>query len=124
MNRDIRRYIANIMAPGDHRHESMSDAAKCDSCGLKFQKARKEYDRLRITYPDKFIRQEPDKGYSRETQNMGDMLTERLKQDKLYREHLRKLAFGTSEEKQRELKRMKSGFYKRHTGDNIRKYFT
>ena len=118
---EITKHIVRIMAPGDHRHENMTDASKCHSCGLKFQKAKKEYDRLYQEYPERFARKEPE-GFDRETENMGDMLTERLKQDKMYKEHIRKLAFGTPEEKQVEQARWRNGFYKKHTGDNIKKY--
>ena len=117
---DIKRHIINIMAPGDHKHREMTEASQCKSCGHKFLKARSEYDRLRKQYPEKFIRKEPDIPLSSRIENMDDMLGERIKNDSLYREHLKKLAYGTLEEKAREHIREMRGFYTRHTGESIR----
>jgi len=76
---------------------------------------------LNRIYPEKFIRKEIDDGFDKKTQNLGDKLEERIKNDKLYREHLRLLAYGTPEERLKEQKREMSGYYEKHTGDYLRK---
>ena len=48
------------------------------------------------------------------------MLEDRIKNDKAYANHLKLLAFGTDEEKIREQRRFKNGFYERHTGDRLK----
>lgn len=106
------------MAPGDHKHLEMTEALNCKKCGIKMVKAQKEYNRLSKQYPEKFVRKQPEEAFGPKTQNLGDMLTERIKQDKLYQNHLKLLAFGTPEEKAREQRRMESGFYKRHTSND------
>lgn len=118
---EMKKRVLSLLATG-HRHESMDDATKCDYCSVKFAKAKKEITRLMKTYPEKFVRKEvetPDIAM----ENMGDMLEERVKDDPLYREHLRLLAHGTPEEKAREIKRFQSGYYERHTGENTKKLF-
>ena len=112
-----------MMAPGDHKHLSMTDATQCKSCGYKMVKAQREYNRLIHEYPDKFVRKQPEEPFSPYTENLGQMLEDRIKNDTLYQNHLKKLAFGTPEEKQKEMRRMKNGFYEKHTGDAKRILF-
>ena len=116
----MKNHIVRMLAPGDHRHLSMTDAAQCKSCGKKMVYAKKEYNRLTRQYPDKFVRKAPQEGFDRKTENLGDMLQERIKMDTLYRNHLKTLAFGTPEERAREQKRMMNGFYEKYTGENTR----
>lgn len=123
MDQDIKRHIMNIMKEGTGgcKHLEMTEALNCSICQMKMVKAQSEYNRLRKEYPEKFIQKEIDDGYDIKTQNLGQMLDDRIAQDKLYREHLRLLACGTQEEKIRETKREQNGFYKRNVGDNIRR---
>lgn len=122
MDKDIRNHIINIMKSGvgGCKHQEMSEALKCLTCQMKMVRAQSEYNRLRKEHPEKFIRKIDD-GYTPNEQNMGDMLEERIKQDSLYRKHLMLLVTGTQEEKIRENKREMSGYYEKHTGDQIRK---
>lgn len=122
MDSDIKRHIMNLMKSGTGgcKHLNMTEALNCSICKMNMIHAQSEYNRLRKQYPEKFIRKEDD-NFTLKEQNLGDMLNERINQDKLYQEHLRLLVFGTPEEKAREHKKEMSGFYTKHTGDSIRK---
>lgn len=111
---NIRKHIVNILAPRDHKHLEMREALLCKSCGKKMAKAQDEVNRLYQERPKEFLRQ-PEEEFSRETQNLGQMLEDRLKKDKLYKEHLRLLVFGNEEEKKREQRRMRTGYYRKHS---------
>ena len=112
----MKKHVLSLLATG-HRHEFMSDAMKCGYCGTKFAKAKKEVARLQRMHPEKFIRREIDTP-DRAMENMGDMLEDRMKRDKLYQRHMWLLAHGTPKEKIREMKREQSGYYTRHTGES------
>lgn len=116
MDRDIKTHIMNIMKSGTGgcKHEEMSQALSCKSCGDRMIKAQGEYKRLQKLHPEKFIRKEPVE-FTKKEQILGDMLTERIKKDKLYQNHLKTLATGTTEEKLKEVQRIKSGFYKKNS---------
>jgi hypothetical protein len=120
MNQDIKERIVSILKPEGHRHMEMSEAVKCRSCGVKMARARNELARLTAEHPEGFIRKAPEEKFHRETENLGDMLTERIKSDAMYQKHLKLLQYGTPEEKIRELKRMESGYYTRR-GSNSTK---
>jgi len=107
-----KKYITNLLSSG-HKHTEMSQQAKCSSCGGRFKKAQKEFNRLYKENPKDFARKEYE--FDRETENIGDKLTERIKYDPLYQKHLQKLASG--------LEKMKSGFYKKHSNYGQRKIF-
>ena len=103
------------MVSGSHRHESMTDAARCSKCGNNFKKAERTYAHLRQTRPDLFIKKEPEYKETEELANTRQMLIDRVKRDKLYQEHIRLSQHGTREEKIRENKRANSGYYTRHS---------
>ena len=88
---------------------------------MSFKKAEKEFNRLYKENPKEFERKE--QGFDRETENIGDKLTERIKYDPLYKKHLQKIASGTPEERKIELEKMKSGFYQKHSNYGQRKIF-
>src|SRR5437870_7321006 len=112
MQKDVKKYIQSLMVSGAHRHESMTDTMKCDTCGVNFKKAEFEYNRLRRQKPELFTRKTPDEPMTSELGNQWAQLEDRLKKDKLYRKHVEILAHGTFEEKKRESERMNSGFYR------------
>ena len=116
----IKRRIVNMLVPGDHRHLSMMDAAQCKSCGIKMVNARAELSRLMKKYPEKFKRKEVETKEDKEASNLNYLLEERIKTDKLYQEHHRKLLFGTPEEKRLEMARIRNNFYEKHAGDKTK----
>ena len=116
-DKGIKRHLLGLLDTG-HKHAEMKDMMECSYCGVKFKKAEKEYYRLRKTYPEKFIRYDPEPQPDREQENIKGMLEDRIKQDKLYQNHLKLLATGTTEEKKREVKRINSNYYERHTSDD------
>lgn len=120
MSFKAKRYFTGLLDTG-HRHREMKEMMLCNYCGARFKKAEREYKRISQEHPEDFKRKEPDTGFGIETQNLGQMLEDRIKQDKLYKEHLRLMAFGTPEEKQREIKRVNAGFYERHVGESSKK---
>jgi len=122
MDKDIKAHIMNLMkgGTGGCKHLEMGQALACSTCQMKMVHAQSEYNRLRKEHPKKFIRNDDPDTYSRKTQNLGDMLDERIKNDKLYQNHLKILAFGSEQEKKREYKRIFSGYYEKHTGDRLK----
>ena len=112
MREDVKKYMLGLLHTG-HCKE-MSAALACKYCGTKFKKAEAEYNRLRRQHPELFIRKAPEFQPSPELKNMFDKLTDRVRNDKLYQEHLRLSLKGTPEEQKRETDRANSGYYKRH----------
>lgn len=113
----------NIMkgGTGGCKHQEMTQALQCPTCQMKMVRAQSEFNRLRREYPEKFIRKEPEAKFDIETQNLFQKEEDRRQSDKLYYDHLKTLAVGRPEEKIREIQRMGSGFYEKHTGDSRRK---
>ena len=120
MELSMQKHLLSLFATG-HPHNEMSKMLECKYCGDRFKKAEKEYVRLYKTYPQKFIRQQPEVNDPK-TDEMEQKLDDRIKMDSLYNKHLKTLAMGTPEDKLKEVKRYWSGFYERHTGDSIKKY--
>lgn len=112
MKADAKRYITGLLDTG-HKHEAMSGMLACEYCGDKFKKAEKEYNRLRREKPELFTYKKPEYPDSPEYQKQVGMLADRLKKDKLYKEHIRLSFFGTEQEKTREDNRANTGYYKR-----------
>ena len=112
MREDVKKYMLGLLHTG-HCKE-MFKALACKYCGTKFKKAEAEYNRLRKEKPELFIRKTPEFQPSPELKNMFDKLTDRVRNDKLYQEHLRLSLKGTPEEQKRETNRANSGYYKRH----------
>ena len=115
MEKDLKSYMMSLMS-SDHRHESMSDMMLCGSCGQRFKKAEKVYNEIRRSHPEKVKRKPQDVPFTSETENLGQMLTDRIRQDNEYRKHLKLLAFGSPEQRTKELLKEKSGFYERYSG--------
>ena len=111
----VRDYLTGLLQTG-HRHIEFKQMLLCSTCGTKAKKAEEVWKRLKFEKREVFNFKKPEEKFDRETENLGDMLTERIKNDSLYKNHLKKLAFGTPEEKAKEMVRMKSGFYEKYTG--------
>ena len=112
MRADFKKYMLGLLYTG-HCKE-MSQALACKRCEPKFSKAWSEYNRLRKEKPELFIRKEPEFQPSPELKNTFEKLVDRVRNDKLYQEHLRLSLKGTPEERKRETDRANSGYYKRH----------
>lgn len=112
---NFKRQIVNMMRPDGHRHFSMTDATACRKCQPKVLEAKRIYDKEVRKSPEFLRRIEPEFKPSEELKQMFDDLRERVKYDKLYREHIEKANRGTPEEKERELARINSGFYNKNS---------
>lgn len=112
MEKSVKNYLLGLYAT--NHCKSMSEAAGCSSCGAKYQKARREHERLRREKPELFERKAPEFKPSRETKNMFGMLVDRIMKDKLYKRHVERLAHGTEEEKSEEIKKSNKGYYRTH----------
>lgn len=123
MDTDIKRHIMNIMkgGTGGCKHLEMTEALACSTCQSKMLRAQSEYNRLYREHPEKFVTKKADDGLDNHALELSQQFGDRVTNDKVYREHIRLLAHGTQEEKQRELKREYGGFYERNTGSGIRK---
>ena len=114
MNPELKReMIRRLTLP--HKHEAMTDAAKCSDCGVKYKEAEKWYREKARQHPEWFKRKTPEMKRSPKYAEMANQLEARLKSDPLYQKHLRVSAFGTPEEKALEAKRANSGFYKKYS---------
>lgn len=116
MDRDIKQYIMNVMKSGTSgcNHLEMTQALNCPTCQMKMIKAQSELKRLSKEYPEKFIRKEPEYKNSHEVERNIELLADRLGKDRLYQQHLTKLATGTPEEKRKEAIKGNKGYYERH----------
>ena len=99
-----------------HRHESMSGMMSCDYCGERFKKGEALYNRMRKERPELFTRPKQEFQPSEELKEMRHQVVDRIKHDKLYRDHLWKSQYGTPEEQKKEVDLANSGFYKKNSG--------
>ena len=99
------------------KQPSMKEALQCKECGEQVAKAHAMYQRYRKTNPEWFIYKEPEFKRSPELEKDFDMLAERKQKDPLYREHIRRLAHGTEQEKDEEVKKSNEGYYQTHYVD-------
>ena len=93
---------------------SMSEALKCNECGKQVVKAEELYNRMREEHPEEFTYKQPEFIPSPELKKDVDMLVDRVKKDKLYKRHVNRMAYGTEEEKDKEIKKSNEGYYQRH----------
>ena len=112
MIKDVKKYLLGLYHTGHCK--SMSEAITCKYCAVKFKKAEFEHRRLRREKPELFGYKQPEFKPSRETRNMFGMLVDRIKKDKLYKRHVERLAHGTEEEKDEEIKKSNEGYYRKH----------
>src|SRR3989344_8457367 len=96
------------------KEPSMREALKCDECGKQVIKAQDIYNQMRKDHPEEFIYKEPVFVPSPELQKSFEMLVERVKNDRLYKRHIERLAHGTEEEKDNEIKKANKGYYDTH----------
>jgi len=66
--------------------------------------------------PELFIRSKQEFRPSEKLREMHYQVVDRIKYDKLYRDHLWKSQYGTIEEQNKEADLANSGFYKKHSG--------
>ncbi len=99
------------------KQPSMKEALSCKECGEQIVQAQELYNRYRKTNPEWFTYQEPEFIRSPELEKDYDLLTERKQKDPLYKEHIRKLTFGTEKEKDEEVKKSNEGYYQKHYVD-------
>ena len=97
-----------------HRHESMTDMAKCGYCGKRYKKGEALWNRMRKEKPELFTYQKPEFHPSKKTKGLFERLVDRIKRDKLYNRHLKRMAWGTEEEKDEEIKLFNKGYYRSH----------
>ena len=115
MQADFKQQLMTYMDTG-HRHAAMSDMLACAHCGDRFKKGEELYNRMRKEKPELFIREKPEFKPSKKLQEMFGQLADRVKYDKMYRDHLWKSQYGTIEEQNKEADLANSGFYKKHSG--------
>src|SRR3990167_186774 len=114
MQTDVKKYMLGLLRTG-HCTE-MSQALVCERCSPKFSKAWSEYNRLRKEKPELFIREKPKFQPSEELKEMHAQVVDRVKHDKMYRDHLWTSQYGTIEEQNKEADLANSGFYKKNSG--------
>ena len=93
---------------------SMSEALKCDECGYQVVKAQNIYNQRRKEHPEEFVYKKPEFIRSPELEKYWNQLIYRVKNDQLYKAHLERLAHGTEEEKDLEIKKVNEGYYQTH----------
>ena|SRR3990167_1860795 len=93
---------------------SMREALKCNTCGERFKRAEAIYNRMRKEHPEEFVYKEPEFVPSPELKKDFEMLVHRVKKDALYKRHVNRMAFGTEEEKDEEIKKSNEGYYDTH----------
>lgn len=122
MDAKFKRVLMGLIRAPDHRHESMTQASQCSSCGERFQEGLALYKRYRREHPEDAW-QRPQYALSPELRNRFNLLVDRVQKDKLYRRHVLRLAHGTEEEKDEEIKKSNEGYYTTHyeEGGNIKK---
>ena len=120
MKADFKQYLMSLLKLR-HRHPdpvtkqpSMSEALKCNECGERFKKAEAVYNQRRREHPEEFMRTQPEFIPSPQARKDFEMLIDRVKNDELYRRHVQRLAWGTEEEKDEEIKKANEGYYDTH----------
>ena len=71
---------------------------------------------MRKEKPELFVRPRQEFQPSEELKEMNEQLVDRVKNDKMYRDHLLKSQYGTIEEQNKEADLANSGFYKKNSG--------
>ena len=69
---------------------------------------------MRKEHPEEFTYKEPEFIPSPELKRDVDMLVDRVKKDKLYKRHVERMAYGTEEEKDEEIKKSNEQYYQKH----------
>ena len=114
MQADFKRQLMTYLDTG-HRHKSMSDMMACSHCGDRFKKGEALYNRMIKERPELFVREKQEFQPSEELKEMHEQLVDRVKYDKMYRDHLWKSQYGTIEEQNKEADLANQGFYKKNS---------
>jgi len=112
MNTEAKKELMTYLDTG-HRHESMTGMFLCRHCGDRFQTGKEFFNRMVREKPELFEYKPPELKPDVETSEMYGKLIDRIKKDKLYHRHIERLAHGTEEEKDEEIKRSNEGFYRK-----------
>ena len=115
MDATFKRQLLTYLDTG-HRHMEMSQALACNHCGDRFKKGEELYNRMRKERPELFTREKQEFQPSENLREMHQQVVDRIKHDKLYRDHLWKSQYGTIEEQNKEVDLANSGFYKKNSG--------
>ena len=115
MDTTLKKHLLTYFATG-HRHADMTSMAACNYCGDRFKKGEALFNRMRKEKPELFIRPKQEFKPSEELREMHAQVVDRVKHDKLYRDHLWKSQYGTIEEQNKEADLVNSGFYKKNSG--------
>jgi len=115
MDATFKRQLMTHLDTG-HRHASMSDMMACKHCGERFKKGEALYNRMRREKPELFTMKAPEFQPSDKLREMHTRLVDRVKYDKLYRDHLWKSQYGTIKEQNKEADLANQGFYKKNSG--------
>ena len=117
MDTELKKQLLTYFATG-HRHADRTSMAACNYCGERFKKGEALFNRMRKEKPELFIRKKPEFKPSEELREMLGQVQDRVKHDKMYRDHLWKSQYGTIEEQNKEADLVNSGFYKKNSGYN------
>lgn len=122
MKADFKKYLMGLLKL-KHPHPdpftgqpSMSEALKCEECGLQIAKAQDIYNRMVKERPEDFGYKKPEFQPSPELEKVYETLIDRMRKDPLYKRHIEKMAYGTEEEKDEEIKKSNEGYYREHYG--------
>lgn len=115
MENKLKNWLIGEFRRGGHRHESMSEAIACGRCGANFKRVERIYKEKVKNNPELLKREQPKKPLSAKGAELYNAMETRLKNDPMYKWHLKKLAHGTASEKKREGERWDSGYYKKHS---------
>ena len=112
MDATAKRQLMTYLDTG-HRHESITSMFGCSFCGDRFQKGKDFFERMVREKPELLEYKPPELKPDAQTSEMYGKLMDRIKKDKLYRRHIERLAHGTEEEKDEEISKSNSGFYRK-----------
>ena len=115
MEKTFKKQLMTYLDTG-HRHADMTSMLSCDHCGDRFKKGEALYNRMRKEKPELFIREKPKFQPSEELKEMHAQVVDRVKHDKMYRDHLWTSQYGTIEEQNKEADLANEGFYKKNSG--------
>ena len=122
MDATLKNWLIGEFRRGGHRHESMTEASSCDTCGANFKRVERIYNEKVRNNPELLKREEIKKPLSAKGAEMYNAMEDRLKNDPMYKWHLKKAAFGTESERRREAQRMDSGYYEKHSDFQIKRW--
>ena len=117
MQKEFKKYMMSLLNTGGHCKE-MKLALNCKYCGTKFKKAEAVFNRYKRENPELVTYKQPEFQASEKTRGLFGQLLDRINKDKLYKRHLKRMAYGTEEEKDREIALFNKGYYRSHYEKN------